>query len=71
MALSPKQIEFFLELLNRVVLLLPALPEIKAAFTASNEQMKQMLKEGRDPTEDELAAIRADNKALYEQLQSS
>ena len=70
MALSPKQIEFFLELLNRVVLLLTALPEIKAAFAASNEQMKQLLQEGRDPTEAELAAIRADNQALYDQLQA-
>ena len=70
MALSPKQTEFFLELLDRVVLLLTALPEIKQAFTTSNEQMKQLLKEGRDPTEAELATIRADNQALYDQLQA-
>ncbi len=70
MILSPKQTEFFLELLDRVVLLLPALPEIKAAFAASNDQMKRLLKEGRDPTEDELAAIRAENLALYDQLQA-
>ncbi len=70
MILSPKQTEFFLELLDRVVLLLPALPEIKAAFAASNDQMKRLLKDGRDPTEDELAAIRAENLALYDQLQA-
>jgi hypothetical protein len=33
MALSPKQTQLFLELLDRVVLLLPALPELKAVVT--------------------------------------
>lgn len=71
MALSPKQTQLFLELLDRVVLLLPALPELKASFTDTNSLFKTLLKEGRDPTDEELNAIRDENNTLYEQLQSS
>ncbi len=42
-----------------------------ASFTDSNSLFKTLLKEGRDPTDEELNAIRDENNALYEQLQSS
>lgn len=70
MSLTAKQTQFLLDVLDRVVLLLPVLPEIKQAFMDANGVMKKLIQEDRDPTEEELSAISDENQALYEQLQS-
>lgn len=70
MALSPSQSLFYLELVRNAIMLLQIAPELKANFQKSTEKMEQFIREGRDPTEEELAEIKQHNDALFEQLQS-
>ena len=70
MAMSPQQTQFFLELLRGVIALVQVSPQLKASYATSAAQMQQFLTEGRDPTEAEFQAIRANNEALLAELLS-